>query len=552
MERIDLMKEFLAVSEGESVLGDPDGQSAYGYARVSSAQQAEEGASGLPRQILHIHKAAKRHRLAIPFDMLFVDDGYSGFEFVDRPAFTKLRHELRTNKRSDHLVVEEIDRLSRNADWHQGFLLDEFARRKVSVHFYNEPGSELERFVRGYMAQETMKKEIERMRLGKVYKAMDGRVTAARAAYGYKISDPKDSHYLIVEEEAQIVRMVYNWLTEDGRTLWYIADKLNEMGVPGRREGKWSAGTLINMVKNEVYKGWFITNRRTYEVVGYDEEGKPKRKWRMRPEEEWIRVPVPALVSEKQWEEAHDVLTGNRKFSSRNSKGSTTGWLLSGLVHCSICDYVYRSSRGGTSRPGQPGKLRYYHCGSRWSAKAKALGKACRTPYVHAEYLEDVIWEKISELIFHPKRVLKFLEESYTDKRSLEYYDQIEYLNRQVSSLTLEKLRWDTAYARGILDIEEYEAKARAVRERLSTIENQKQKVESDLAELLKEANLEQEVERRLSGLRDGLSPDLPLDVKRKIVTTLIDRIELNSETGVGVIYGAIPATIFELHSNQR
>jgi site-specific DNA recombinase len=552
MERIDLMKEFLIISEGRPVLGDPDGQQAYGYLRVSSTHQAEEGSSGLPRQLQHIHKTAQRERLSISFDMLFMDDGYSGFEFVDRPAFTRLRHELRSNKRADHLVVEDIDRLSRNADWHQGYLLSELARRQVEVHFYSKPGSELERFVRGYMAQETMKKEIERMRLGKIYKAMDGRVTATRPAYGYSISDPKDSHYVINEDEAKIVRLIFDWLSEDQKTLWYIADKLNEMGIPGTRGGKWSAGTLFHIVKNEVYKGWYITNRRTYEVVGHDDEGKPKRKWRTRPQEEWIRVPVPAIVSEEQWQEAQTVMASNRKYATRNSDGKTSGWLLSGLVECSICRYQYRASRGGLSIPGEPGKIRYYHCGSRWSAKAKALGISCRSPYVHADVIEATVWSKIEEVIYHPKRVLKFLEASYTGKRNAEYREQIEYLNSQISTLNKEKIRWDAAYARGILNIEEYDEKARNVRDRINTLEATKEKLESDLEQLLKEADLEEEVERRLSGLRNGLSPDLPLETKRKILTILIDKIEFNSEIRRGTIYGAIPATIFDLSSTPK
>ncbi|HRJ41726.1 MAG TPA: recombinase family protein [Caldilineaceae bacterium] len=200
MEKVDIQQVFAVIAGKNPVLGNPQGEKAYGYTRVSSAGQAEEGASGLPRQIEHVHKAAIRDNLYIPVDLLYVDDGYSGFEFVERPALTRLRYDMRTKKQASHLVVEEIDRLSRNADWHQGFLLNEFTRQKVKVHFYNEPGSEIERYLRGYMAQESMRKELERMQLGRVYKAMDGRVTAVRSAYGYDISDPKDSHYVINEE----------------------------------------------------------------------------------------------------------------------------------------------------------------------------------------------------------------------------------------------------------------------------------------------------------------------------------------------------------------
>lgn len=551
MEKLDIKREFMNIADGKGVLGNPAGTIAYAYARVSSLVQTEDGASGLPRQLQHIHKAALRNNLYIPFDFLFADQGYSGFEFADRPAFTRLRHELRSGKRADHIVVEEIDRLSRNADWHQGFLLDEFARRKIQVHFYSEPASELERYIKGYMAQEAMRKEKERMRLGKIYKAMDGRITATRAAYGYKLSDPKDTHYVIDEQEARIVRMVYDWLTNERKTLFEIATTLNNMGVPGRLGGTWSPGTLANMVKNEVYKGWFITNRNTYEKNGYDEDGKPKRKWRKRPKEEWIWVPVPALVSEEQWEEARAVLRSNSTHKGRHI-GTHSNWLLSGLIECEICQYVYRSSRGGTYVKGQIAPIRYYNCGGRWSHRAQALGIACRSRYVRAEALEAAVWEKVVELILHPERVISFLQSGPITERAKEFENQLAYLDTQIVRLKNERIRWDAAYSRELLTLDDYEQKVTNVRQKLSKLEQSRQQLEHDYTKMQQDHDLEHEVQRRLEGLRVGISDNLPDDLKRNILTTLVDKVVFNAETEKGTIYGAIPPTSFELHSGPK
>nr|MBP6178487.1 hypothetical protein [Anaerolineales bacterium] len=44
---------------------------------------------------------------------------YYGFEFSDRPELSRLRREYSSDKRRAHVVViEHLDRLSRNADWH--------------------------------------------------------------------------------------------------------------------------------------------------------------------------------------------------------------------------------------------------------------------------------------------------------------------------------------------------------------------------------------------------------------------------------------------------
>lgn len=552
MDKVDLKHEFVNIAGGHHVIGDPSGQSAYGYARVSSLHQSEDGASGLPRQILNIHKAAKKSGLAIRFEDLYVDDGYTGFEFNNRPALTKLRYEVRSNPQAGHLVIEEIDRLSRNSDWHQGFLLDEFSRRNVTVHFYVNPGSELERYIRGYIAQEGMKKDMARMQAGKMYKAMDGRVTATRAAYGYELSDPKDTHYVINEEQAQVVRMMYGWMAEERRTTTWIAHTLNEMGIPGRRGGTWVGGTVLNLLKNEVYKGWFVHNRRAYETAGYTEEGKPIKRWRLRPESEWIWVPVPAIVSEQVWEQAQEVIQHNRVRASKRNAGTCSNWLLSGLIECSICQYVFQAARGGTSKKGQPSPIRYYCCGGRNSARARHLGICCRSPHIHADVIERLIWQKIVDLITQPEQVIEVFEQEFVDNRLAEHGGQIQYLGNKISQLQKEKLRWDTAYAQEVIEVEEYGQKVGGIREQLGKMEKSYSELERQYEQLKHESNLKAEIESRLNGLRQGVSSDLPHDLKRSIVTMLIDKIVLNSETGEGVVYGSVPAMQFEIHSTQK
>jgi hypothetical protein len=75
------VKETFQQLAPKGYLGDPNGERAYCYLRVSTAQQAEEGRSGLPRQLLHCHEAALKHHLMTTWDMVFTDDGFSGFEF---------------------------------------------------------------------------------------------------------------------------------------------------------------------------------------------------------------------------------------------------------------------------------------------------------------------------------------------------------------------------------------------------------------------------------------------------------------------------------------
>src|SRR6266545_5411394 len=79
-------------------IGDPNGELSYALLRVSSSGQAEEGRTGLPRQIMNIHEAAVKNGLRIPWEFVFADD-HTGFEFEDRPELNRLFGELRSHKR---------------------------------------------------------------------------------------------------------------------------------------------------------------------------------------------------------------------------------------------------------------------------------------------------------------------------------------------------------------------------------------------------------------------------------------------------------------------
>src|SRR5258706_4639646 len=169
----------------DGCIGSPHGQLAYAYIRVSSDEQADEGRSGLPRQIEHIDEIGIKRGYKIPWDYVFADD-YTGFEFEERPALSILREEYKSpHRRANAVVMEHLDRLSRNASWHQGFLLEHMQRHEVSAIFWKEFSSLIERSVLGAVAQEGMEQSKRRMMEGNLHKARSGRVTAHTAAYGY-------------------------------------------------------------------------------------------------------------------------------------------------------------------------------------------------------------------------------------------------------------------------------------------------------------------------------------------------------------------------------
>jgi len=73
------------------------------------------------------------------------------------------------------------------------------------------------------------------------------------------------------------------------------------------------------------------------------------------PREQWIQIPVPALVDERTFDLAQERLQDNKKFAARRTIEPS---LLQGLVHCAECGYaLYRTSTRSTAR-----KISYYRC----------------------------------------------------------------------------------------------------------------------------------------------------------------------------------------------
>ncbi len=555
----DLKIEFARYAQ-DGYLGDPAGQDAYAYLRASSEKQVEEGSS-FSRQIENIHKAAQRDRLRIGFDLIFFDDGFSGFEFEHRPALLRLRHEAKIKLQAQHLVIEDIDRLSRNADWQQGYLIEELARLNIQVHFFISPGSQLERYVRGYVAQEGMKKDLERMRQGQLLKALDGKVTARKRKYGYVKTHPKNTYYELHPEESKVMRWVYEQLIYNGWTLKMVADDLNARGVPTYFKASiWNKSTLYQLVRSPVYKGVFYAHKNNLVKNGkFDKAGRPRRTNITRPESEWIKVTVPAIVTEEEWRLAQEAMAKNAKRSYKNV--DKREWLLSGLLKCAICeDYSMTSELTGTKNFPH----RYYKCGSRGSYKARKIGTACGTPSIRAEDLERRVWEEIEKVIYDPQIVIKRLEERESEERQKGYEEQMGFVDAQISDLAKERAKFEAAFQRDIYTLDEFAEKMKDVRARMQTLEFSKSKLQAKVNET---KSLEEQKKVVLAGLerirreieqarQAGRTPnEIPFLLKRRIVTHIVDVIYVDADkrefTIEGEIEGTFPIDVDDFDRNS-
>ncbi len=538
----------------QGVLGDPTGTAAFGYLRVSSTGQAEEGRSGFPRQLLHVHEKAYQLHLSIPWELVFFDD-HTGFEFRDRPALTRLRELVRSPQRpADTLVIENIDRLSREATWHQGFLLEEFEKEQnVHIHFWKELPSKLERVVYGTVAQDRMLTDLERMAMGNIHKAKSGRVTARTAAYGYKIVNgqggdenaKKDSHYAFNEPEAAIMRQIYRWLIEDHATLLWISKTLVERGVKApKRSRTWEPSTLQMLLKNPIYKGEFYAHRKM-EVKEIDNKtGKTVKRRKLRPQSEWILVRVPALVSAEMWQEAQRVVSGNKTKSVRNSKQQ---YLLGGLLYCADCKTIKMSSSiKYTSRTTRQGSAQYemtfYRCNNRTRAKhiAHAMGYQCAMPQITSKVLDALVWNTVVQTLLNRERLEEGMARYFSEQRIETTKEEIAFVQAQLTELELEDEKLYQAYIADVFDAQEYAEKRHGIKGRRQSLEEEKLKLQHKLSHQSDRDEQKAQILSTVDRLKKRAEEQLPFELKRNILTTVIDKIVVNTREEWFEIEGAI------------
>ena len=539
----------------EGVLGDPHGEPSAAYLRVSSTGQAEEGRSGLPRQLEHIREKAIEANLYIPWEHVFFDD-HSGFEFEDRRGLQELLAAAKDSPGFSHIVIEYLDRLSRNADWHQGYLIERFQNAGQTLVWWKPYHSRIERAVFGAISQDGMEQAIERMKAGTRKKAESGRVTAKVRAYGYVFVDSqgrgkddpasewrKDTHYAIHPEEAAVVRRVFEDLVYNGKSLYQIAEELNQEGIkPHRRAGFWHNGTLSPMVRKPLYKGEFYANQNKFEKRWNPGKQKFTLHQVKKPRDEWILVPVPAIVEPELWEAAQEVLKVNRRKATRNANHK---WLLTGFLRCAKCGYRLSSSSSGRKGYGR-GRVLAYYCVSRNQPKSIRDQIGCDTPTVRADELEPAVWQAITEVIYNPELVIEGLEQRYSEERFAEKSNHLDYLEEQLKTKADELERWDQAYAAGYLDLREWGEKKLAVQQELEKLRESAETTRRQLAQRDDLERQKQIVLTELASLREGgLRPeeDLPFEAKRKIIALLVDDIVVNGKERTFELKGVIRTT---------
>ncbi len=206
------------------------------YARVSTERQAEP--QTIDQQVEQLLAYARRQGWPLRPEQIYRDDGYSGAR-LDRPALDRLRDAVGSGE-VDAVLVTSPDRLARRYAY-QVWLLEEFERAGCAVIFLERPPSGdpqdlLVIQIRGAVAEYERTIIADRMRRGRLAALRAGRLLPWMVPpFGYRLDPhcPRDPAGVRIDEQAAaLVRQLFAWYVDEGLTLFGIARRLTDQGVP--------------------------------------------------------------------------------------------------------------------------------------------------------------------------------------------------------------------------------------------------------------------------------------------------------------------------------
>ncbi len=231
------------------------------YARVSTREQALK--QTIDSQVEALRQRVGADGIELEKELEFIDDGYTGSTLM-RPGLERLR-DLAWEGAVDRVYVHSPDRLARKYAY-QSVLIEEMQHSGVEVVFLNRelkqtPEDELLLQVQGMIAEYERAKIIERNRRGKRHAARIGQVSALGGApYGHRYVNKQQgggqARYEVIEEQARVVRRMFDWIGAQRVSIQEVTRRLAKAGESTRKGNSyWDRGTIWGILKNPAYKG---------------------------------------------------------------------------------------------------------------------------------------------------------------------------------------------------------------------------------------------------------------------------------------------------------
>ncbi len=445
----------------------------------------------------------------------YIDEGLSATSVKKRESFLTMIEDAKLGK-FDFVITKEISRFSRNTvDSIQ--YTQQLLTYGVGVLFQSDnintllPDSELRLTIMSSIAQDEVRKISERVRFGFKRAIEKGSVLGNNKIWGYKKDNGK---LVIVEEEAEIIREIFDMYVNQRLGMRVISRILGEQGVKNSKNNDLATSTIRNIISNPKYKGYYCGNK----TQKYDYRNNARK---YIDPKEWViyedKENVPPIVSEELWDRANMIL--NKRGTAIKESAATGAYnnryKYSGKIIC---------MEHGTSYHH---KIYKYKSGTKeaWQCKIYSeKGKsACDSPTVYTAELDEVMRQICRDLIVNKSNIIHDLIKIYTDAagQSTIERDMAKY-KLEINDLLKKKDKLLDLNIKDRISDEEFEMRNNMFNVRIEEAKEKIKQLEDD-----REKN--RTIADTINSFRELISNELDFEegISDGMVDTILDRIEV-------------------------
>lgn len=472
------------------------------YYRLSRDEDAELNSLNNQRNILVEYANANNHEIVGES----YDDNVSGMHF-NREGISKIYEQVE-NKAIDAIIVKDLSRLGRHRTQTAMFIdyLREHDVRVLSVTENIDTSNEDDDLMIGFKGifNDMYARDIsKKIRAGYKQKQKKGIVITVPLGY---FKDKNTNEIMIVEEEAEIVRKIYD-LYLSGYGLKAIAKKLNDEGIksPQYYQNKmynkklpsnkpeitgrylWVNTTVKRILQNEFYIGT-VTCHKTY-------TSKINHIRKALPEDEQFKHEnfAPAIISKEKWEQVQFLLSSKRN-NVRASSGNPCH-RYTGLIECGDCGCTFVCKK--RKWKDKPERIEYNCNGYHRYGK-----EHCTAHRIDEGYLDKLIYDELmsikDEALANYKSIESDVKKWMSNKNSVN--NKLKQLNTRLAQrksdqkeILLERIRdrehtviYTEMLEKCESDIQKLEDEIKSIQDYNSTIKKRKAEMK-DSVEIIEE-----------------------------------------------------------------
>lgn len=505
------------------------------YGRVST--EHEEQLNALRNQMQWYEDLSRSYP---EWDIIerYMDEGITGTQTNKRPEFMRMIDDAFRGK-FDLIVTREVSRFARNTiDCLE--MTRKLRNSKVEVFFVQEGiwtmdnEGEMNLTIRAMVAQEESRKMSERVKAGQEISRANGVLYGNGNLLGY---DRVGSTYVINEDQAETVRMIYN-LYESGLGMQAIRNELIRAGrKAGNGKVSWDTTKIMRVLRNTIYKG----------VMGYKKSQRNNfldQKTIINRDEStymYVKGNFEPIISEEQWEHCRQIRESRTRVRLVEKEGELTiekkGFrvlqdIWSQRLRCACGSSMrrnkWRKRNDGTTPVG-------YRCYSQLNKGANQVPKdntiACTVHSVcgwKLELMAEMIFKKIlkNEKLFD-RAVKKFIDSRRIEENEIkrikgDFYNEIKAISGKVNRLIDMRME-------GELSKEEY-------LEMRGKVEEEKKQAEQRLADFEKQVEGRTNLSVTQEEGRELLTNMIKNGAKfvEDLVSVFVSKIQVVSDTEFG------------------